>query len=146
MFSVIRSAFFPWLLVGLAVLFMLLGHKHGAEFAALRDHGVSAEAVITELEWKKQKNGSDEKEHVAHIEFSTDNGPVRDKVWITQDVAHQLRRHEIPWSIGIRYLPESPSTLVKASDSDDSDGEKFFARLLLLAGIVVFTLRHFFAK
>ncbi|KQV55404.1 hypothetical protein ASD07_28090 [Duganella sp. Root336D2] len=126
---------------------MFTGHKHGVEFSKLRDHGVAAAAEITELEWKKRKNGGSEKEHVAHIQFTMENGQqVRDTVSIPESLARQLRAREIPWSIDIRYLPESPSTLVKAGDNDTSDGEKGFARILLLAGIAVLVLRHFFAK
>lgn len=147
MFSFIRSAFFPWVLIFFAVILMWAGHKNGVEYAALRDHGVKTMAQITELEWKAEKHGSRESGHFAHVEFTTDSGrSVQQKVSITEDLNDHLRARSIPWTMEVSYLPEDPSIIRDASRNDDSDAQKGVARYLLLAGIAVLVLRHFFVK
>lgn len=147
MFGFIRSALFPWFLIILAVVMMGAGRKNGVEFAALRDHGVTTVAEITELEWRRQKNSNSESGHVARIQFTTEDGQkVRETVSISEDLNRQLRAREIPWNMDINYLPEDPSTLRRADDSDQSDSQKDMARYILLAGIGTLVLRYFLVK
>lgn len=147
MFSIFRSVLFPWILIAFAAVFMFTGRKHGEDFAALRDHGVTTQAEITELEWRKRKNTNSESGHVAHIQFTMENGSqTRETVSISESLARQLRAKEIPWSMDIIYLPEAPSTVIKADHTDNSDGEKGVARFMLMAGIAVLVLRHFLVK
>lgn len=147
MFSILRSPLIAVCLVAIGIFLIYAGHKNAAEFAALRDHGKTAEAEITKLEWKEKKSTHDDNRYTAYVRFITEDGrEIREDIHITAELGRALRNQAAPSVMTVRYLPESPTTLRDAGKMDPSDAQGAVGGYMLLAGIVMLALRFFFKR
>lgn len=145
MFNIFRS---PLVAIGLLIIGTLAvygGHKNSVEITALLDHGKTAEAEITKLEWKENKsNHSDDKEYTAHIRFTTADGrETKVDMSITSELGRALRNQTRSTVMAIRYLPESPTVLRRIEALDPSDDQSVAGRYMLVAGIILLAIRYF---
>ena len=145
MFRIFRSKIFPICLVVFGIFLMYTGHKNAIKFTALRDHGKTATADITNLEWKEKKISHEDSQYTAHVRFTTEDGrEVLAEVGVAAELGRSLRSKSSPSTMEIRYLPEAPSTVEDINKDDSSDAQKGVGRYMLLAGLALLAIRLFF--
>jgi hypothetical protein len=123
------------------------GYSNAAKFAALRDHGKTAKAEVTNLEWKEKKITHGDSAYIAHVRFSTEDGrEIQAEMGIPATLGQALRSGSVPQSITIHYLPESPSTIEDVTKEDSSDAQKGIGKYLLIAGLAMLALSQFIPR
>lgn len=141
----LKIFFSPLMAVCLSAVGALLvyaGHRNATEFAALRDHGKTAQAELTKIEWKEKKRSHADGRYTAHVRFTTENGrEVREKMNLPSELGRAIRGGAAPAVMTVRYLPESPATFREVNDVDASDAQSGVGRLLLGAGVALGALR-----
>ncbi len=130
---------------GILILLVLLiggpvmigvGYKEARDSKALADHGVVADAVVSEVTWSK-KRGSERNFH-AKVSFVTpDNRTVDANLSVPTALGKELRDapEDKPTTVSVRYLPEDTSTVALADHKDESGFQYGVGALMLLAGI-----------
>lgn len=88
MFRILRSPLVAVCLIVVGAFLIYTGHKNSVKFAALRDHGRTAKAEVTKLEWKERKTTHTDSLYTAHIRFSTQEGSeIQAEIGIPQPLA-----------------------------------------------------------
>lgn len=147
MFRFLRSPLVAICLVVIGGFVIYTGHKNSVKFAALRDHGKTAKADITKLEWKERKITHGASTFVAHIRFRTEDGrEIQTETGIPPTFGQALRNNSVPQSMTIRYLPESPSSIEDINKDDSSEAEQGVGRFMLLAGLAMLALSYFLSR
>ena len=147
MFRIFRSPLIALCLIAFGILLIYAGHKNAAEFAALRDHGKTAEAEITQLKWEEKKRTHDDNFYTANIRFTMEDGrEIHGDISIAAELGRALRNQTAPSVITVRYLPESPTTFRDAREMDSSDAQSGVGRYMLLAGVVMLAFRFFIKR
>lgn len=147
MFGFFRSPLVAVCLVVIGAFFVYVGNKNAVKFAALRDHGKTAKAEITKLEWKEKKSSHADSQYTAHVRFTTADGrEIRTEVGVPADVGRAYRSNSAAAGMTVRYLPEAPTTLQDINEDDSSDAQKGVGRYMLLAGLAILAIRFFFSK
>jgi hypothetical protein len=142
-----------WLALGLIVfgtLIIFIGlHNDTANLAALRNHGKTATAKITNFREVYNTRGySFLNACFIDIQFTTEDGMlISDKDRrITREFLNELRSGPRQPIITVRYLPESPHIYHCIWHDEDVDVDTPISRaakFILLAGIVMLALRFF---
>ncbi|MEY4564966.1 MAG: hypothetical protein RLZZ618_4243 [Pseudomonadota bacterium] len=144
MFSLFRNPLVALVLIGMGIFFIFSGHKSSAEVAALRDHGKTADAEITKLEWKEKKRSNADSSYTVHVQFKTESGEtVADTLHITAELGRALRNRSVSSVMKVRYLPEAPHTIRAADAPDPTEGQGKAGGFMLLAGIAILAFRFF---
>lgn len=147
MFGIFRSRFFAICLVVFGIFLVYAGHRNAVKFAALNDHGKTAKAEITNLEWKEKKTSHADGQYTAHVRFATEDGrDINAEVGVPAELGRALRYKSAPAVMTVRYLPEDPRTLEDINNDDSSDALKGVGRYMVLAGIAILAVRFFFSK
>jgi len=146
MFGIFRNPLVAVCLLAFGIFLMVAGHRNGVKFAALRDHGKTAQAEITRLEWKEKKSTHADGQYTAHVRFTTEEGrEVQTEVGVAADVGRTLRERPAGATLTVRYLPEAPSTLEDIHKDDASEAQKDIGLYMVLAGLAMLAIRFFFA-
>ena len=147
MFRFFGSRLFAICLVVIGVFLIYAGHKNAVKFAALRDHGKTAKAEITKLEWKEKKTSHADSLYTAHVRFNTADGrEVQAVVGVPAELGRSLRGSAAAATMNVRYLPESPSTIEDINKDDPSDAQSGIGRLMVFLGIGILVVRLLFSK
>ena len=147
MFNIFRSPLIALCLIAFGIFLIYAGHKNATESSALRDHGKTAEANITKLEWREKKSTHDDNRYTVNVRFTTEDGrEIHEEIHVTAEFGRALRNQTVPSVMTVRYLPESPTTLRDANATDASDAQTGVGRYMLLAGIVMLVLRFLFKR
>ncbi len=144
MFSKLRSILLLVVLLLGGPVALYLGFKEAKDSKALTDHGVVAEAQVTEVTWST-KRGRERNFH-AKITFATPDGKsVSDSVSVSNDQGKALRDQpdDKPAVLSVKYLPEDPHTVTLADHKDESGLFYGIGGVMLLVGLgmLVFRLR-----
>jgi len=146
MFKFFFSPLFAICLIAFGAFLLFAGHKNATEFAALQDHGKTAEAEVSKLQWKESASHID-KNYTAYIRFKTGDGrEVHEDMDVSLDLGRAIRNQTSASVMTVRYLPESPSTFREASAMDPSDEQTGVGRIMLIVGMAMLALRFFFRK
>ena len=115
---------------------LFAGFKEAKDSKALADHGVTAEAAVTEVTWKT-KRGSERNFHAKITFVTSDNRTINEDVSLPTDLGKQVRDapEDKPVTLSVKYLPEDPSTVTLADHKDESGFMYGVGALMLLAGI-----------
>lgn len=147
MFRFLVSRLFATCLVAIGIFLLYAGHKNAIKFEALRDHGKTTKAEITNLEWKEKKTTHSDSQYTAHVLFNTEDGrEVRTEVGVPAALGRALRDNSTPASMTVRYLPEEPSTLEDINTDDPSDAQKGVGRYMVVVGLAMLAIRFFFTR
>ena len=142
MFRLLASRLFAICLVVIGIFLIFAGHKNAAKFSALRDHGKTAKAQITKLEWKEKKSSHADSLYTAHVRFQTEDGrEVQAEVGVPAELGRSLRSNTTASAMTVRYLPESPSTIEDINKDDPSEAQSGIGRLMLFVGVVMLIIR-----
>jgi hypothetical protein len=147
MFRLLGSRLFSICLILIGLFLVYAGHKNAAKFAALRDHGKTAKAEITKLEWKEKKATHADSLYTAHVRFKTADGrEVQAEVGVPAELGRSMRNNSNSATMNVRYLPESPSTIEDVNKDDPSEAQSGIGRLMLLLGVGMLIVRFLFSK
>jgi hypothetical protein len=147
MFRILRSPLVAICFVVIGAFLIYTGHKNSVEFAALRDHGKTTKAEITELEWKERKITHGDSAYTAHIRFSTEDGrEIQAEVGVPSTLGQALRNNSTGKSMMVRYLPESPNTIEDVNKDDSSEAQQGVGRYMLFAGLAMLALGHLLSR
>ncbi|ANJ66702.1 hypothetical protein A9404_04315 [Halothiobacillus diazotrophicus] len=145
MFGLFRNPVIALCLIGFGVMLVYAGHKNGHEFGAMRDHGKTAVAEITRLEWREKKSNHDDRTYSAKVRFTTEDGQVvHEETSIPKEFGRDLRSKAVPAVMTVRYLPESPTTFWDVRTEDSSDAQGAIGGYMLFAGLVMLVLSFLF--
>ena len=146
MLSFLRNPLIAIVLIAFGAFLIYAGHKNATEFSALQDHGKTAEAEVTKLEWKEKSNHEDHS-YTAHVEFKTEDGrKIYEQMHVSAELGRAIRNQTTLSIMTVRYLPESPGIFREASVMDPSDAQSGVGRIMLIAGLVILALRFFMRK
>ena len=146
MFKIFLSPLFAFCLMVFGIFLLYAGHKNATEFAALQNHGKTAEGEVTKLQWKETSSHID-KNYTAYVRFKTEDGrEIYENMHVSLDLGRAIRSQNAASMMTVRYLPESPGTFREASAMDPSDEQSGVGRIMLIVGLVMFALRFFFRK
>ena len=147
MFRLLSSRLFSICLILIGLFSIYMGHKNATKFAALRDHGKTAKAEITKLEWKERKSTHSDSLYTAHVRFKTEDGrEMQTEVGVPAELGRSLRNNSTAATMNVRYLPESPGTIEDVNKDDPSEAQSGVGRLMLLLGIGMLVVRFLFSK
>lgn len=143
MFSIFRNPLIASCLIAFGILLIYGGHKNAAEFTAMQDHGLTADAEITELKWEEKKRNHDDCCYNAYVSFTTeDSREIRKNISIPTEFGRALRNQTVESIMTIRYLPESPTTFRDVNQMDSSEAQGSVGGYMLLTGFIMLAL-HF---
>jgi hypothetical protein len=145
MLNTLRNALIgPALIVG--GLFMFYSaYDEAKTTAAMQDHGKTAQAAVTQVEWK-EKRGND-RSYSASITFLTEDGQeINTKTSISTAFGKQLREESVDPVMTIRYLPASPTTVQEDGHADASGSLYGIAALIFLIGVGIVAFRVWRAR
>lgn len=143
------SPLFAVCVIGFGLFSIFAGHKNTTEFSALLDHGKTAKAEITKLEWKEKTVTHADSGYTAYVQFETAEGQkIHSDMHITGELGHALRNKTGPSVITVRYLPESPTTFadVNRIDLSTGDAQSQIGRFAVGAGLLLLVVRFLFNK
>jgi len=147
MFRLLGSRLFSICLILIGIFFIYAGHRNAVKFAALRDHGKTAKAEITNLEWKEKKTSHADSLYTAHVRFKTEDGrEIQAETGVPAELGRSLRSNGAAATMNVRYLPESPSTIEDVNKDDPSDAQSGIGRLMLFFGAGMLVVRFLLSK
>ena len=141
MFARVSNALFllAFFLIGLFSAYA--ANKDHRIFKAIADHGKAAEATVHSVSWKGKSWGL-QKTFEIDIQFETEGKQtVKRRLRLDRPEAQRLRDSGAN-TVQIKYLPESPSTVLLANATDESGLMMITGSLTALCvGIAVFRRR-----
>jgi hypothetical protein len=154
MFKFLFSPLFAVCLIVFGIVLVFAGNRNASKFSALLDHGKTATAEVTRLEWKEKQGSHIDSSYTADVRFRTKDGrEITDSVHLEAASGRALRnQHTLTGrdtpTLSIRYLPESPTTFHDAERIDPSaaQAQSTMGRYMLLAGILALILRFFIKR
>jgi len=123
-----------------AVVGGVMGYAERSEMTRLADHGKQALAQIKEVNWT-QKRGIDRNFDLT-VTFSTEAGQnVEETVRVDTETGKRARDDDEFVELPVIYLPEEPSVVRQAGESDASMGMFAIAAVASLMGLMLLALR-----
>lgn len=123
-----------------AVITGFMGYTERSEMTRLTDHGKQALAQIEEVNWT-QKRGIDRNFDLT-VTFTTEAGDkVKETVRVDTETGKRARDEDDFVELPVIYLPEEPSVVRPADESDASMGMFAIAAVAGLVGLILLTLR-----
>lgn len=147
MLDLLRNPLIAFVLIGFGVLLIYGGHKNGKEIAALQDHGLTAKAQITDLQWAEKKASHQDNDYSVQVSFKTKDGrEIQQRKNISTALGRSLRNGDVLPVMSINYLPESPTSFRDVNDMDGAEEQGDGGRFMLLLGIVMLFIGFFTKK
>src|SRR5687768_12602246 len=120
-----------------SILLGFWGYNERSEMARLADHGKQAMAQIEHVEWTT-KRGLD-RNFTLSIAFETEAGQsVEEKLRVDNDTGKRARDDDDFVELPVVYLPEEPSVVRQAGETDASSAAFAIAGIVALLGAIVF--------
>lgn len=132
----------PVILGALVVAIVLgaVGYNERSEMSRLADHGKHAVATIEEVNWTT-KRGMDRNFDLT-VRFTTEAGQsIKETLRVDSETGKRARDDDDFVELPVVYLPEAPSVVRDASDTDASSGMFAIAGLAGLLGVILLVVR-----
>ena len=139
----LKSAMLPPLLVVGGAVVIYLGVQEAKTSAAIADHGKQVTAQVVAVHWQEKGVSKREKGFQAEIEFQTeDKREIKTRVSVSKDLGQQMRDSKEQPVLEVKYLPETPETVVLADHKDGSTFMYGAGALLIVVGAGIFVYRR----
>lgn len=142
MFAQLKSALLPPALILFGIGTAYVGYSAGRDFKAMADHGKTAMAEIDQVRWKEKKLTGSEKNFKIDVHFVDEaKHTVNASLSVPKDVGQKLRDGSDD-KIELRYLPESPTTVMLPGQGDSSTEMYGIGAVLAVAGVGILLWRR----
>lgn len=126
--------------IAVAAILAVLGFAEHLEMSRLADHGKNAVARVEGVKWTT-KRGMDRNFDLT-ITFPTEAGQtVSETVRVDTDTGKRARDDDDFVELPVVYLPEEPSIVRHAGETDASAGMFAIAAIAALVGLVLLVMR-----
>ena len=142
MFAQLKSILLPPALILFGIGTIVVGYSAGRDFKAMADHGKTATAEIDQVRWKEKKLTGNEKNFKIDVHFVDEaKQTINTSLSVPKDVGQKLRDGNDS-KIELRYLPESPTTVMLPGQGDSSPAMYGIGAALAVAGVGILWWRR----
>ena len=142
MYAKLKSVLLPPALVVIGLGLAYGGFTEGRDFKAIADHGKTVEATLDQVTWKEKAVSGREKGFKLEVHFETEaKQPVKTTISVSKDVGQRYRDGNGD-KVQVKYLPESPNTVILADAKDESGVMMAAGGALALIGVGIFVYRR----
>lgn len=142
MFAQLKSALLPPALILFGIGSIWVAYSAGRDFKAMADHGKTAVAEVDQVRWKEKKLTGNEKNFKVDVHFVDEaKQTINATVSVPKDLGQKLR-DGTDNKIELRYLPESPTTVMLPGQGDSSTEMYGIGAALAVAGVGILLWRR----
>ena len=143
MFAKLKSAILPPALIVIGGIIAFGAYTDGKNFKAIADHGKTAEATVDSVSWKEKSSGRNEKGFKIDVHFETEKKePVKATLSVSKSEGQRFRDDDNANTVQVKYLPESPSTVILAGATDESGFMMIVGGIMAVVGVGIFVFRR----